>query len=91
MESHGNPVPLAGVLIVTRSQNKEARNSTFLVLFGHNDTPGVVLSAVFDVDEPVLDAEGDGGALTGFAGGDLDVAAAVVDERNGCDEVLQGC
>lgn len=60
------------------------------MLFWHDDAPGVLLSAVLDVDEPVLQAQSDGAALAALAGGDLNVAAAVMDQRNGADEELWG-
>jgi hypothetical protein len=59
------------------------------VLLRHDDTPGVILPAILDVDEPVLKAQGDGAALATLTGGDLDVAPAVVDLRDRADEVLE--
>lgn len=48
----------------------------------------MVLFAIFDVDEPVLETLGHGAAFATLAGGDLNVFPTVVDERNWADEVL---
>jgi hypothetical protein len=49
----------------------------------------MVLLAVLDVDEPILEAQRNRGALAALAGWDLYVATAVMDERDGADKVLQ--
>lgn len=47
-------------------------------------------ATVHDVADPGLDLARDGAALARLAHGDVDVAAAVVDQGHRADEVLQG-
>ena len=58
------------------------------LLLGNDEAPRVLLAAVHDVADPALDLAGDlaGGALGTH--GDIDVLAAVVNLRDGANEVL---
>ena len=61
------------------------------LLLRDDDAPGVFLAlpaTVHDVADPGLELCRDGAALAGLAHGDADVAAAVVDQRHGADEIL---
>lgn len=59
-----------------------------LLLLGNDNTPMVLLVAVHDVADPSLDLAGDLASLALGTHGDVDVLAAVVDLRDGADEVL---
>jgi hypothetical protein len=60
----------------------------FLVLFRHDNTPEVLLSTIFDIDKPILEAQSDGSAFAAFASRDLNIMTAVMNKRDRTDKIL---